>query len=165
MNKNEIKQKYEFTKRDYFWIVILLIVASGCDYFWKISQQLRPDFIANILTFLSITNGFYITSLAMFAGTDFIKNLYQIQSEDPRYTLLHKLLAVFSFPFHIWIWTIWYLLICHIIIAQHIKDDMITPYWFEWIILLCIFPVIIINFYTIIKSFRIFKAFVKKSWE
>lgn len=166
MNKKEIKQKYEFTKRDYWWIFILLIVWSVCDYFLKISHQIRPDFIANMLAFLSITNWFYITSLAMFAGSDFLKKLYNTNSEtNSKHTLLHDLLATFSFPFYFGIWTIAYLLVCHIIITPRITSDHVIKYGIEWYFLLAIPAIICINFFTITKSFKIFKAFVKKSWE
>lgn len=165
MNKKHLKQKYEFTKRDYYWMIILFLFVWYLDFIFKVSHQIQWDFIANVLTFLSITNGFYITSLAMFAGSDFIKKLYWEQSEDPRYTLLHKLLQVFTFPFYFSISTILYLLFVSLLISSHTSWNSITKYWYEWFFLHAIIPLILINFYVIYKSFRIFKAFIKKTAE
>jgi hypothetical protein len=76
-------------------ITILLLLGVGSwlqkAYFGHI--QLSQDVLTNLITFLSILFGFYITSLAIFVTSKYVRFLYQVvDAKEKSQTLLNTLL-------------------------------------------------------------------------
>jgi hypothetical protein len=90
-----------------FFIAISFIQVKGFGQF-----QVKDGIIANIVTFLSILFGFYVTSLAIFITSKYVSELYKvIDRNDPAVTLLHTLVKRFKMGMNIILATILYLFI------------------------------------------------------
>ena len=72
-------------------ISIPIIVGAYVQFsFWK-TYELTSNTISDIITFLSILYGFYISSLTIFASSSYVGKLYLSETENKNTTLLHVL--------------------------------------------------------------------------
>lgn len=75
-----------------------LIIISFLQYFFLKNVNFDLSLIGNIITFLSIVFGFYITSLAIFVTSRYVSDLYKIvDKNNPSLTLLHTLTRNYKF--------------------------------------------------------------------
>jgi hypothetical protein len=73
--------------------LLIIVVVSFLQYWFCRDWLVSYDFIGNIVTFLSIIFGFYITSLAIFATSRYVAGLYKVSDKnDKSATLLHTLI-------------------------------------------------------------------------
>ena len=77
-------------KIDNIILTIIFTLTSVLFYFLKLNYS--DTFYTNIITYLSISFGFIITSLSILYNSSFIKNLYKnIDYESKTLTVLHRL--------------------------------------------------------------------------
>lgn len=74
---------------------LLIIVGISLFQYWLYRDWvISYEFIGNVVTFLSIIFGFYITSLAIFATSRYVAGLYKVSDKnDKSATLLHTLVG------------------------------------------------------------------------
>lgn len=109
-------------KRHNIGIILLFIILFGVSYFMRFEYD--KDFIANIITFLSILVGFSMTSLSLLFTSNVMKDFYNnIDAEDSSLTKLHRLKNYYKISVLIEISSIAFFLIISLIgltsILQH----------------------------------------------
>ena len=78
--------------------LLVFITAAFFQYFVLSEVSFSLSIIGNIVTFLSILFGFYITSLAIFVTSRYVSTLYQVTDEENKsQTLLHTLTDNYQF--------------------------------------------------------------------
>jgi hypothetical protein len=81
-------------KKDKYKIIILFLFVSFLSYFSSI--EISESLMQNFITFLSITFGFYMTSLSVLYSSKFIKKLHkEVDTKIKTQTKLHTLTAYF----------------------------------------------------------------------
>jgi hypothetical protein len=76
-------------------IFVLIILAQRI---CLSGEKFNASVVGDVITFLSITFGFYITSLAIFMTSQFVADLYKVvDKDDNSSTLLHKLMSNYKF--------------------------------------------------------------------
>lgn len=82
-------------------VLIALIFIIGISLIQRRFFSMLPlniQVLDNIVTFLSVVFGFYITSLAIFVTSRYVSNLYKItDKKNTSVTLLHTLLQNYKF--------------------------------------------------------------------
>ncbi len=74
--------------------VLIILVQRIC----LSGEKFNASVVGDVITFLSITFGFYITSLAIFMTSQFVADLYKVvDKDDNSSTLLHKLMSNYKF--------------------------------------------------------------------
>lgn len=106
--------------------VVLFVLISACQYFLIGKFSISNDLITNIITFLSIIFGFYITSLAIFVTSQYVSNLYKIvDKENQTVTLLHTLVKNYKIGLTVILVSILYLLFLNFSISQSIDKSIL----------------------------------------
>lgn len=101
-------------KIDNILLTIIFILTSVLFYFLKLNYS--DSFYTNIITFLSISFGFIITSLSILYNSTFIKNLYKYNDfESNTLTVLHRLGRYYKINIYLSIILILYYLILNIL--------------------------------------------------
>lgn len=76
---------------------LILFISFFVQYYFFSNMKISTDFMANMIVFLSIVFGFYITSFAIFSTSYFVKSLYRVEDkEDSTQTLLHRLIKEYK---------------------------------------------------------------------
>lgn len=104
-------------KKIFFLVTIFLL----CYFQYRILSPLNiaSDLITNIITFLSVVFGFYITSLSIFVTSQYVSNLYKItDKENKTVTLLHTLINNYKVGLIIILISIIYFLSLNLLINQ-----------------------------------------------
>ena len=123
--------------------IVLFILISFCQYFLIGKFSISNDLITNIVTFLSIIFGFYITSLAIFVTSQYVSNLYKIvDKENQTVTLLHTLVKNYKIGLTVILVSILYLLFLNFSISQSIDKSMLLNNFK----VLPLLPLIVFNF-------------------
>ena len=77
-------------KIDNILIIVIFILTSLLFYFFKLDYN--DVFYSNVITYLSISFGFIITSLSILYNSEYIKQLYKNKDyESNTLTVLHRL--------------------------------------------------------------------------
>ena len=106
--------------------VVLFILISSSQYFLIGKFSISNDLITNIITFLSIIFGFYITSLAIFVTSQYVSNLYKIvDKENQTVTLLHTLVKNYKTGLTVILVSILYLLFLSFTINQSLDKSIL----------------------------------------
>jgi hypothetical protein len=72
---------------------LFLFLGVLIQYFLLKDYVIKNDVLTNIVTFLSIVFGFYITSFSIFSTSTYVSELYQVvDREDKNQTLLNLLI-------------------------------------------------------------------------
>lgn len=116
--------------------LLISTVVIGIVQRWIVSDLvIRPGLVNNIITFLSIVFGFYITSLSIFVTSRYVSSLYGlIDRQDKAKTLLHTLLDNYKFGLALTLMSIIYFLILYIGIDQEttghfsLSDPLLFPF-------------------------------------
>lgn len=85
--------------RNYFFTLVIGLAGFIVQkYFISSEIEVSQDLLTNIITFLSILFGFYITSLAIFITSKYVADFYKlIDKNNPTQTLLHTLLKEYEY--------------------------------------------------------------------
>lgn len=103
-------------------LIPIVFIASSA-FQWIVELRITTGLISNLLTIFAIFFGFYMTSLAVFSTSPFLKTLYQIQDEkDNRKTLMHVFLKAFEKAAKVLLLSIIYLVALYIIIENNQSD-------------------------------------------
>lgn len=105
------------------FFILLFLVISASQYFFLGSFIIKNDVINNLIVFLTIIFGFYITSLAIFVTSKYVSNLYKITDQQNKsLTLLHTLINNYKTGLVLILSSIFYLLVFQFIFNQG-EDD------------------------------------------
>lgn len=105
---------------------------------------IKTQFISDVITFLSIIFGFYITSFAIFTTSRYVSELYLIGDKFQKsLTLLDSLIRSYRFGLIILLFTILYFFIMLFIVTQRSTDQISLKEF----IALPITPLIFFNFF------------------
>ena len=108
------------------YLVVLFIIISLSQYFFIGKFSVSNDLITNIITFLSIIFGFYITSLAIFVTSQYVSSLYKIiDKENQTVTLLHTLVRNYKIGLTVILISILYLLFLNFFINQTLEKVLL----------------------------------------
>lgn len=76
----------------------LFLCVCVCQYYLLGHVNISEGVTGNIITFLSILFGFYITSLAIFVTSHYVSSLYKVMDQNKKsQTLLHTLTGNYKF--------------------------------------------------------------------
>lgn len=91
----------------------IFILAISIFQYYKLSETtLSIDVLSNIITFLSILFGFYVTSLAIFVSSTYVSSLSSLTDpQQKNRTLLHTLTENYKYGLVLSLLTISYLLV------------------------------------------------------
>ena len=105
-----MKKLDDMFKKIFYFLTLIAICIVQYKFFG--SYYLKNDLINNLITFLSIIFGFYITSLAIFATSKYVAGLYKIVDKKNRsITLLNILVNNYKIGLFVILISILYLLI------------------------------------------------------
>lgn len=127
-------------KFTYCTIFFLLVTAS--QYYFFSDIKLSVGAFTDIITFLSIVFGFYITSLAIFVTSRYVSDLYKITDKNnSSVTLLHTLTNNYKFGLMLTLSS----LIYFIAVQLFISSDSTIP--FNQIAVLPTLALLFLNFF------------------
>ncbi len=102
-----------------FFFVFAIISFCVTQHFLLAPFQIESDLVTNIITFLSVVFGFYITSLSIFVTSQYVSNLYNItDKENKTVTLLHTLINNYKTGLIVILVSIIYFLALNLLINQ-----------------------------------------------
>jgi len=117
---------------------------------------LKSAIVTDMITFLSIIFGFYITSLAIFVTSRYVSDLYKITDKDnPNKTLLNTLVSKYEFGLSLILIFIIYLVGIQLYLGQLIEGQFLLLSNF---LALPFVPFSLINF---IYSYLMLKTLIK----
>jgi hypothetical protein len=109
--------------------------------------KFKTEIFGNVITFLSIEFGFYITTLAIFVTSKYVSDLYKITNgRDRSVTLLHALLNNYKFGFSITLSSLVYIIFAQFFI-EYSSSDSSYIYLENNLIFLPFMSILSINFY------------------
>lgn len=126
-------------------ISIPIIVGAYVQFIFLKTYELTSNTISDIITFLSILYGFYISSLTIFASSSYVGKLYLSETENKNTTLLHVLVNSYKLGLTIISFSILYFLFIGLFIGR-IKDDKVIKVVLSETVVLPFSGLIIINF-------------------
>ncbi len=133
----------------------LAIIISITQYIFFGIYYIKVELISNLITFLSIIFGFYITSLAIFATSKYVASLYKATDKNNKsLTLLHVLINNYRIGLIIILISIIYLLILQLVLTQISTNNI---YLYNRIAI-PLFWVVLVNFY---YSYRMLSDLLK----
>lgn len=98
--------------RSKLFLVFIFILAVVLQYKFLQDQTFTPNVINTIVTFLSVLFGFYITSLAIFVTSQYVRELYKTTDKNHKErTLLHTLLSNYKFGLVVNLFSIIYFIV------------------------------------------------------
>lgn len=143
-------------KIDNILIIIIFILTSLLFYFLKLDYN--DAFYSNVITYLSISFGFIITSLSILYNSEYIKKLYKNKDyESNTLTVLHRLGRYYKINIYYSIF-----LILHFIILNQITQKYAFIQNLEFINL----PLLFCNtFITLVLMKFFIKLFVNPNYK
>lgn len=133
---------------------VLALALGSFQYYFLGKWYLNDAVITNLIVFLSIIFGFYITSFSIFSTSDFVKSLYKrVNSKNKKETLLHSLLNEYKNGLLLILFTIVYLLTIEVILAQFENNRLHFKEWF----LLILLPLVSLDIW---YSFKLIKHLI-----
>lgn len=106
-------------KIDNINVIIIFILTSILFYY--LGLDYNDVFYTNIITYLSISFGFIITSLSILYNSTFIKQLYKnVDSESTTLTVLHRLGRYYKINIYFSIILILYYLTLNLLISKYL---------------------------------------------
>lgn len=98
-------------KRKLVLIFTVILVISIFQYFFLSRFMVRTQLVSDIIIFLSILFGFYITSFAIFASSRYVSSLYKVTDKnDKSITLLHVLVNNYRIGLFVALMTLAYMM-------------------------------------------------------
>ncbi len=141
-----------YNKHKTILFIIGILIFSSVYFLFDIN--ISESMIQNFITFLSITFGFYMTSLSVLYNSKYIKKLYdEIDSKKPTQRKIHTLKAYFQNSAYWTLFSIAFIMICSLF-SSISSNNILDFYTF---IEALIVMVISLNF---IFMFLLFKVFL-----
>lgn len=140
--------------KDLLWIFIISLFGGGLFQFYFLSHfSIYTEVISNIVTFLSIAFGFYITSFSIFTTSKFVSSLYRDDSENIGQSILDTVIFKYKIGLLITLFSIFYFIAIDFIVEEShgiLSLDKIYSY--------PVFSVFLLNF---IYAYIMFSILVK----
>lgn len=119
---------------------LAFIICCVLQYFLLGTLVIESNLINNVVVFLSIIFGFYITSLAIFVTSTYVSQLYKIIDQNNKsVTLLHTLISEYKVGLILILISILYLLIVEFILRQTDNSKVVLSAIyalpFSWVVL------------------------------
>lgn len=126
---------------------ILFLLFFGAGVYFQVSVLgnfiIKTQFVSDVITFLSIIFGFYVTSFAIFTTSRYVSELYLVDDKLKRsLTLLDSLIRSYRFGLISLLFTVLYFFIILFIITQRSSDQILLKEF----IALPIMPLTLFNF-------------------
>ncbi|MBX4204799.1 MAG: hypothetical protein KW788_01260 [Candidatus Doudnabacteria bacterium] len=113
------------------YVVLFLLIMCLLQYWTYGGMKLHTEVVDNVIIFLSIVFGFYITSLAIFVTSKYVSDLYKtIDNKNPSLTLLHTLMKRFKFGLDLILITVLYLLLINFFIKQTLSNELLLSNYY-----------------------------------
>lgn len=133
-------------------ILTLVFLMSFLASFYLHKVVLTEPIVSNIITFLSITFGFYMTSLSVLYSSKYLEQLYStIDKKKPNQRKVHTLTSYFKYSAYWNIFSIFLLIVLSLIFGfqKEILDvnRLITSF---------IIAVVLVNFVFLFLLFQVF---------
>jgi len=107
-------------------LLLSFVIFCILQYYLLGSYRIESNLISNIVTFLSIIFGFYITSLAIFVTSTYVSQLYKITDQNNKsVTLLHTLIEKYKAGLILILISILYLLVIQFMLSQADNNKII----------------------------------------
>lgn len=133
-------------------ISLFVVIGSLVQYFLLQNYTVKIDVLTNLVTFLSIVFGFYITSFSIFSTSAYVSELYQIpDADDQSQTLLNNLIFKYKIGLVFTLISILYF----IILIFLLKQDGVDSFELSNKFLYPIISIVLFNFYYGYKMFEI----------
>jgi len=108
--------------------LVFVVVIIIQNYFFS-NVKFNASVISDVITFLSIVFGFYITSLAIFITSQFVSDLYKIvDKNDKSSTLLHTLINNYKFGLLLALISLIYFIFIKLFIQTDINNEISFGY-------------------------------------
>jgi len=142
-------------------VLLSLIFIAFIQYKYFGDYKLKSEIITDMITFLSIIFGFYITSLAIFVTSKYVSDLYKVPDKDnPKRTLLNTLVSQYRFGLCLILVFIVYLLSIQLVLNQQTGNELLLSNF----IVLPFFPLSISNFvYSYLMLTMLIKIIVQEA--
>jgi len=133
-------------------IYLFLAIVIICIFNYVVNISISESLIQNFITFLSITFGFYMTSLSVLYNSKYIKKLYlEIDKIKPTQRKIHTLKTYFTNSAFWSLFSIFILMIYSLVVKVD-KNILVMNQFFETILIITVF----INFVFIFLLFKVF---------
>jgi len=133
-------------------LFIIGLLIFGTTYFLA-EINISESMIQNFITFLSITFGFYMTSLSVLYNSKYIKKLYdEIDSKKPTQRKIHTLKSYFKNSAYWTLFSIAFIMTCSLFSSINQNNILDLYTFFEALIIM----IISLNFIFMFLLFRIF---------
>ncbi len=117
-------------KKNIILSTIIFIVAIIFQRYFLLKINFNFSIIGDIITFLSVIFGFYVTSLAIFATSQFVSGLYKVtDKKNDSYTLLHTLINNYKFGLIVVLISLVYFILAGLFIKPDINDQVSLGYF------------------------------------
>lgn len=140
-------------------ILIFIVAGSLIQYLFFKDYIIKIDLMTNVVTFLSIVFGFYITSFSIFSTSAYVSGLYQItDKENKTQTLLDALIFKYKIGLIAALFSIFYF----ILIIFFLNQSEIVSFYLSNKFLYPIISIFLFNFYYGYKMFEILVRVIKQ---
>lgn len=129
-------------------ILVIVVLGSVFQYVFLNKLSIDSSLIQNLVTFFSIIFGFYVTSLAIFATSRYVSNLYNLTDKNNKnQTLLQTLLQNYRFGLSLTLFSVFYLLAIEFFLTTHTQQNTTIAIPVGNIFLIPLLGIIISNFW------------------
>ncbi len=133
-------------KKQLLKLTIILLVIVFIQWLFLSDRQINTSSFEDIITFLSILFGFYITSLAIFVTSTYVSDLYKmVDSENKSVTLLHTLTDNYKFGLFLALGSLIYYISVHLMVGS--EGDLSHALYYGELIALPFTGLLLMNFY------------------
>lgn len=112
-------------KKKIFCSSLIFFIVVCIQYYFFRDFKFNVSLFSDIVTFLSIVFGFYITSLAIFITSQYVSDLYKVVDEKNRsLTLLHTLTNNYKFGLLLTLVSLLYFIMIQFVIKADINNEV-----------------------------------------
>lgn len=105
-------------KKKILFSTAFFLVAALLQHYFLSNVQFNSSLLSDVVTFLSIIFGFYITSLAIFVTSQYVSDLYKVvDANNQSVTLLHTLTNNYKFGLLLTLFSLVYFIMVQFFIA------------------------------------------------
>lgn len=136
-------------------VSVFVVVGCFIQYYLLKNFVLKIDVLTNIVTFLSIVFGFYITSFSIFSTSHYVTGLYQIvDSQDKTQTLLNSLIFKYKVGLMVALCSIIYFILLILFLNQDANSCLRLDNKF-------LYPIVSIFLFNFYYGYKMFKILVQ----
>jgi len=112
-------------KKKILYSSLIFSIIVCIQYYFFRDFEFNASLFADIVTFLSIVFGFYITSLAIFITSQYVSDLYKIVDEKNKsLTLLHTLTNNYKFGLLLTLVSLLYFIMIQFVIKADVNNEI-----------------------------------------